>query len=247
MSRITLIALCGTLAMAACVDPAMEQRIAELETKVTTLEEQAKKAPAARAANAPPQVDQKREQEAATKYNEIRNAIKEMKIDEAKAQIAALEKDYSDTRAGRAIRKTKAELEVYGKDAIDLKVEKWYTKQTDMKSGKATMLVFWEVWCPHCKREVPKLQAMYDKYNSQGFNMVGLTRITKSATEESVAAFVKDNNISYPVAKQDGEEMSRHYGIGGIPAAAVVRDGKVIWRGHPAQITEDMIEQHFIN
>jgi hypothetical protein len=29
--------------------------------------------------------------------------------------------------------------------------------------------------------------------------------------------------------------------VTGIPAAAVVKGGKVIWRGHPAQLTDDVL------
>jgi hypothetical protein len=36
--------------------------------------------------------------------------------------------------------------------------------------------------------------------------------------------------------------MSTYFGVRGIPAAAVVKDGQIVWRGHPARITEDMLK-----
>ena len=48
--------------------------------------------------------------------------------------------------------------------------------------------------------------------------------------------------VSYPIAKESGDALSKHFGVRGIPAAAMVKDGKVVWRGHPARLTDDMIE-----
>ena len=36
--------------------------------------------------------------------------------------------------------------------------------------------------------------------------------------------------------------MSQHFNVSGIPAAAVVKDGKIVWRGHPARLTDEMIQ-----
>ena len=43
------------------------------------------------------------------------------------------------------------------------------------------------------------------------------------------------------MAKESGD-ASKAFGVSGIPAAAVVKDGKVVWRGHPGRLTEQMIE-----
>ena len=120
--------------------------------------------------------------------------------------------------------------------------EKWFQGENEVKlaSDGTTLVVFWETWCPHCRREVPKLQAVYDKFKTKGLQVVGVTKITKSATEDGVASFITDNQVGYPVAKEDGS-LSQHFAVSGIPAAAVVKDGKVVWRGHPATLSDDML------
>jgi thioredoxin-like negative regulator of GroEL len=47
--------------------------------------------------------------------------------------------------------------------------------------------------------------------------------------------------VDYPIAKETGE-LSRYFNVSGIPAAAVIKDGKVVWRGHPAQLKEDQLK-----
>jgi thiol-disulfide isomerase/thioredoxin len=131
-------------------------------------------------------------------------------------------------------------LSVIGKSApAEWKIEKWYQGESDVDlgSGKTTLLVFWEEWCPHCKREVPKLQDMYNDLKGQGLQVVGLTKITRSSSDEKVSAFIADKHIAYPIAKEDGT-LSSYFNVSGIPAAAVLKDGKVVWRGHPAQLDE---------
>ena len=43
-------------------------------------------------------------------------------------------------------------------------IEKYYQGEgnVDLSSG-TTLVVFWEVWCPHCRREVPELKETYEK------------------------------------------------------------------------------------
>ena len=85
------------------------------------------------------------------------------------------------------------------------------------------------------------MQKIYEDFGPQGLQMVGLTKITRSATEEGVTAFIKENKLSYPMAKEGGD-LSKTFNVSGIPAAAVVKGGKIVWRGHPGRLTDDQIK-----
>jgi thiol-disulfide isomerase/thioredoxin len=106
----------------------------------------------------------------------------------------------------------------------------------DLESG-VTLLVFFEEWCPHCRREVPKLAETQARYLSQGLRVVGLTRLTKSSTESKVMDLLGTYGVDYPVAYENGK-IAERFQVSGIPAAAVVKDGVIIWRGHPSRLTE---------
>lgn len=232
----------ATLFVAACANPETESRIQQLEGRVTQLEAQAKAAPAAPVGGpaAQPTVDPEQEKAAQELFREANEAVNALDYDTAKVKLAALSKDYGATRAARMAQRLDEELSIIGRDAGDLKVENWFQGETTMASGKATLIVFWESWCPHCQREVPNLQATWEKYGSQGLNMVGLTRISKTSTPEKVQEFIKEHGVTYSMAKEGGD-ISERFGVRGIPAAAVVKDGKIVWRGHPAKITPEMI------
>jgi thiol-disulfide isomerase/thioredoxin len=155
----------------------------------------------------------------------------------------------ASTAAYKRARRYEAELAVVGKDApASLDIDKWLANKAniDLQSENPTLLVFWEEWCPHCKREVPKMQKLHDTYKGQGLQMVGLTKITRSSTDDKVNAFIKDQKLSYPMAKEVVKEgkgtLSTHFSVRGVPAAAVVKGGKIVWRGHPGRLNEDMIK-----
>ncbi len=228
----------GALAfLAGCVTP---DRVKALEEKVASLEERVEEVAKIGAKAAP--ADEKAEKAAASLYEAVGKAVRDGKIDDAKSKLAQLKKKYSNTTAYRRARKIERELEVIGKPAGSFEVEKWYTTESkiDLASDTPTLLVFWEVWCPHCRREVPKMQETWNKYQGK-LQMVGLTKITRSATEEKVTEFIAENNVTYPTAKENGD-LSKHFNVSGIPAAAVVKGGKIVWRGHPGRLNDSMID-----
>lgn len=176
-------------------------------------------------------------------YAEISDALANGDVDGARTKTDLGLKQYGKTKTASRFVRIKQELDVFGKEVSNPETEKWFVgSEADMslESG-TTLVVFWEVWCPHCQREVPELQAMHEKYEGKGLDIIGLTKITKSATEEKVTSFIADNNVTYPMAKETGT-ASRDFAVSGIPAAAVVKDGKVVWRGHPGRLSDDMIE-----
>lgn len=234
-----IVSLVGVLALVGCANPELEAKVNGLEAKVSALE--------GKVASAGPQAagpaDPAKEAAARAEAEKVREMIANLDTEGAKAKVAEIEKTYAGTRTARSLGRTKAELAVVGKDAGALDVEKWFQGESTMNDGKATLLVFWEVWCPHCKREVPKLQATYTKYHDQGLNLVGVTKVTRSATDEKVQAFIDENDLTYPVAKEKGDNLSTYFGVRGVPAAAIVKEGKVVWRGHPGRLTDAMIEK----
>ncbi len=218
---------------------ALNKKVADLEAKVATME----KGGGAKAGAAAPAGDPVKEEAATKLLTEAQEARKNGDFATAKTKLAELSANFADTRPGKAASRIAAEVNIVGEAAKPIETEKWFTKKTaKFEDAKTTVLVFWEVWCPHCKREVPKLPEMAGKWKSKGVQVVALTKITKSATEESVMEFIKENKLEgIPMGKEKDGAMSNAYAVTGIPAAAVVKDGKVVWRGHPAQLTDDVL------
>lgn len=216
---------------------ALDARVKAVEEKVATMEKSGggkAGAPAASTAD----------EEAATKLmTEVQDAMKANDYTTAKAKLAELQEKYAATRAGKAGVRMASEVNLVGSDAAPLEVDKWFQGKANLGDSKATLVVFWEVWCPHCKREVPKMAAEEAKYKAKGIQLVGITKVTKSATDEKVVEFLKENKVNFPIGKEKDGSLSAAYAVSGIPAAALVKDGKVIWRGHPARLTDEVLDK----
>lgn len=232
----------ASLARPCRCDPALADRVAELEARNAALVARIEALEGGRAAPSEPSVGD--EEAAAALLQEISAHVEALAFDEAKAKMAQLARDYARTQASRAAERLRSELDIIGREVPPLRVERWYQGSTEaVEANRTQLLVFFEVWCPHCKREVPKLEATWKKFGSEGLSVVGLTKLTRGVTEAQLEAFIAENRLTYPIAKEEGEVMSEICGVQGIPAAAIVRDGKIVWRGHPARLTDEILRK----
>ncbi|RDH81573.1 MAG: TlpA family protein disulfide reductase [endosymbiont of Galathealinum brachiosum] len=102
------------------------------------------------------------------------------------------------------------------------------TRNIDEWNGKVVLVNFWATWCPPCKKEMPAFIELHEKYQSQGFEVIGIAL----DDEDSVQDFVDTLGVNYTVvaAEHAGLELSRLYGnrIGALPFSVFVgRDGKI--------------------
>ena len=207
----------------------LEQKVSRLEKDVELL----------KAGGSP--VDAEKEKKALELYGEVQEAMKENDLAKAKVKLEEMEKDYGDTRIWKRAQKTKSEIDIVGGDApTSYAGVEWLQGESDISSG-TTLLVFWEVWCPHCKREIPNLEASHNKYKDKGLKLVGLTKISRDKTKDEVMEFLTDNKVTYPIGKEDGK-LGEAFVVSGIPAAALIKDGKIVWRGHPGSLNDTMLE-----
>ena len=161
----------------------------------------------------------------------------------ARAKLEELRTRYGASKVAGQGTYFSNEIEVIGKSApTDWAIVKWFQGKDgiDLSGRTTTIVVFWEEWCPHCKDELPKLQALYAAHRAQGLQVLGLTKVTQSSTDDKVKAYLDQNGIQFPAGKEAGTP-SAYFNVKGIPAAAIVKGGKVVWRGHPIRLTDELV------
>ena len=70
--------------------------------------------------------------------------------------------------------------------------------------GEVVLLNNWATWCPPCREEMPEIQAYYQKYKDQGFQVVA---VESGDPEEVVRDFVEKANLDF-VILLDPENIS---------------------------------------
>ena len=104
-------------------------------------------------------------------------------------------------------------------------------------SGQVIMLNFWGTWCGPCRKEIPDFIKLYDKYNSDGLEIVGVT--LQSGSAENIRRFTTANGINYPIltdvenyeAQKAFIEYGKVTGVGsrGVPTTYIIdREGYIV-------------------
>jgi cytochrome c biogenesis protein CcmG, thiol:disulfide interchange protein DsbE len=73
--------------------------------------------------------------------------------------------------------------------------------------GKVLVLDFYATWCNPCRKSVPHLIALQNKFGDKGLQVIGLN-VGGPEDEEKVPAFAKELGIQYPLAVPDEELVS---------------------------------------
>lgn len=234
------LALLSLVLLAGCAPKSLSARVAALEARNTDLERRVAQLEAGGTGTDPRIAAADLEQEARQFQAELSTLIAQGNPDGARRRCAEQGDRYTSARAAGAIRRTCSELAVVGKAAMPFEVDSWYQGGAPDLNGDV-LVVFLEEWCPHCRREVPKLQMTADRWAGR-MDVVGVTKLSRSSTEDKVRAFVADNGVTYAIGKETDGRMSDYYAVTGIPAAVILHDGKVAWRGHPGRLDDAMIE-----
>ena len=133
-----------------------------------------------------------------------------------------------------------------GGDPIgQLKVAHWVKgKSVDISKG-VNVVEFWATWCPPCLTSIPHLTETQVKYKDHGVNIIGVTNEPLETVEPFVNRMGEKMEYSVAVDKErsTSNEFMERYDLRGIPHAFVVKDGKIVWHGHPMKGLEAAIEK----
>jgi thiol-disulfide isomerase/thioredoxin len=104
------------------------------------------------------------------------------------------------------------------------------TVRLDDLKGKLILVQVWGTWCPPCRKELPHLKALLEKYRERGLAIVGINyeRVTDDQAAKTVKAFVKEHQIQYPCLIGDDRTRDQIPDFGGYPTTLFLdRSGTV--------------------
>lgn len=91
--------------------------------------------------------------------------------------------------------------------------------------GKVVLVNFWATWCPPCRKEMPDLESLYEKFGTQGLVILGIS----DETPAKVEPFVHERKVTFPVLLDPDRKVNEMFIVEGIPKSFVYdRQGKLV-------------------
>jgi len=116
--------------------------------------------------------------------------------------------------------------------APDFSLETIAGKITALKDlkGKGVILFFFTTWCPYCRQKLPLLAKQYQKYQSDGFELL-VTDVGESKAK--VSSFAAKEHLPFDILLDVDMKASEAYGVLGVPTFILIsKDGLVVYEGN---------------
>jgi len=118
----------------------------------------------------------------------------------------------------------------------DLAGKEW--KFSDLR-GKVVVVNFWATWCPPCRKEMPDLETLYQRFQAKGFVVLAIS----DEEAAKVEPFIKERGVTFPVLLDPGRKVNKEFIVEGIPHSFVYdREGKLVTQSIDMRTQKQFLE-----
>lgn len=190
----------------------------------------------------------------------FKNLMYMLEADELEEAVNALGEQFQDNKTvkrikdGLAAKKATVEGKMFTDFTIDhvsstdANGEPVYTKvklSDYVGKGKYILVDFWSPWCPPCKKEIPNIKAVYEKYHSDKFDVlsVAVWEESRGMNWKNTIDTAKVLGITWNQINNGHQEPADLYGIDGIPHVILFGpDGTIVKRGLRGEALEEAVK-----
>ena len=105
--------------------------------------------------------------------------------------------------------------------------------------GKVVLVNFWATWCPPCRKEMPDLETLYERFASKGLVVLGIS----DEEAAKVEPFIRERKVSFPVLLDPGRKVNEMFVVDGIPKSFVYdRGGKLVTQSIDMRTEKQFLE-----
>jgi peroxiredoxin len=145
--------------------------------------------------------------------------------------------EYKDLNIKKGDSARQASVQAYGLEPKDT-APPFTLSDTSGKSvqlsdfkGKKVILNFWATWCPPCQKEMPDMQAFYEKYGND-VQLLAVNLTSSEGSKQAVSKFLKEKQFTFRVLLDDQDSVgSKKYRVSTIPTSYFIdEEGKIVQR-----------------
>jgi serine/threonine protein kinase/thiol-disulfide isomerase/thioredoxin len=129
-------------------------------------------------------------------------------------------------------------------DAVGVELE--YQGTIGNLNETVKVLVFFETWCPFSQRYIPKMETINRQYRGMNVDVLGLTEVNRSSSDDGVRQFILDNHVSFSVLKDNGRSAN-YFDVQGVPYTVILHEGEVVWKSSGAVMTTRRLVEGIVN
>lgn len=115
------------------------------------------------------------------------------------------------------------------------------------RPGTITLLHFWVHWCPHCRSDAAKVQALYERFAEDP--VVRIVTVNLDQDRAALDQFLQQHHVAYPVifaaeqaAKPNGVDLPALYQIKAFPITYLIDQQHIIRRKVTGSFVESGVD-----
>ena len=94
----------------------------------------------------------------------------------------------------------------------------------DLK-GDVVMINFWATWCGPCRKEMPHLEALHQRYKDLGFTLLG---VNVEDDQKGALKYLEETPVSFEILFDPANRVSELYDVIAMPSTVMVdREGNM--------------------
>ena len=116
------------------------------------------------------------------------------------------------------------------KPAPALKLKDIEGKSHDLAKlkGKVVLINFWATWCPPCRREMPSMERLSQRFKGQPFVVLAVDVGEDADTIETFTSQL-DTSLTFPILLDTRSQTMRAWRVAGLPTTFLVdKQGRIV-------------------
>jgi tetratricopeptide (TPR) repeat protein len=109
--------------------------------------------------------------------------------------------------------------------------------------GKVVALLFFDIECHSCPKELPFLEELRKRYGVRGLELLSVANKKRGATAAQVGAYLIEHPVSWPVVLDAGATFDAYDAEMSPNLVLVDKRGVARWHEHPAVLADATIER----